>query len=152
VQRETLGFTSDDLGVALLHTWGLPSVIQQAVLGSQDPDQIAEGPSDSRDIAQILAVATHCETLFTFGSMAEPLDPDQFAGTGISKALVDLYESARSYFGLDENRIEQILSGLDHRTAEIAEVLHVNFGERLDSAAILREAQNQAATRDDHPV
>jgi diguanylate cyclase (GGDEF)-like protein len=128
-QRESLGFTTDDLGVALLHTWGLPAVIHQAVLGFQDPDQLAGSTAESRDIAQILTVATHCETLF--------------AGPQTSKVLMALYESARQYFGLDKDKVEDMLSGLDRHTAEIAELLHVNLGDRLDSNAVLREAQLQ---------
>jgi diguanylate cyclase (GGDEF)-like protein len=130
VQRATLGYTSDDLGVALLHSWGLPPLIHQAVQGARDPDQ---APRDAlpgaRDIAQILHVATYCEALF-----ANPETP---------KALVDLYESARKFFGLSKERVEELLSDLDRHTAEIAEILHVNLGERLDTATVLREAQLQ---------
>ncbi len=127
VQRETLGFTTDELGVALLENWGLPEVIRQAVLGSQNPELIPEEQSSSRDLSQILVVARHSETLF--------------AGSRTSKTLVDLYESAYRYFALDKEKVEEILSGLDVHTAEIAEILHVNLGERLDSTAVLREAQ-----------
>lgn len=129
VQRESIGFTTNDLGVALLQTWGLPEVIHRAVLGSQDPEQIPEEKSASRDLSQILIVAGHCETLF--------------AGNRSSKVLVDLYESAYRYFGLDKERVENIVSGLDEHTAEIAAILHVNLGERLDSTTVLRDAQLQ---------
>ena len=127
VQREVLGFTTDDLGVALLHTWGLPAVIHEAVLGSLDPEQATDTTPGSRDIAHILSVASHCETLF--------------AGPRTSKVLLNLYESAHKYFGLDKDKVEDMLSGLDEQTAEIAEVLHVNLGDRLDTTAILRDAQ-----------
>jgi HD-like signal output (HDOD) protein len=142
-QRGTLGFTTDELGAALLSAWGLPDVIYHAVLGAQDPRQLVPGPSDSRDVAHVLTVASHCETLFAYGLMAEEFDPDQFAGTGITRALVDLYESANEHFGLDEKKVEQVLSGLDEKTEEIAEVLHVNLGARMDSSVVLREAQQQ---------
>jgi diguanylate cyclase (GGDEF)-like protein len=72
-------------------------------------------------------VAGHCETLF--------------AGQQTSKALVDLYESAWNYFGLNKERVDQILLGLDQQTTEIADLLHVNLGDRIDSASVLREAQ-----------
>jgi diguanylate cyclase (GGDEF)-like protein len=126
-QRATIGFTTNDLGSALLAEWGLPAVIERAVRGAHDPEQISEEPDDSRDIAQVLTVASHCETLFT--------------GRQTSRALVDLYESARTYFNLDKDRVDQILKGLDQQTAEIAEMLHVNLGDRMDSATVLREAQ-----------
>jgi len=130
VQRATLGYSCDELGVALLDSWGLPPLISQAVLGAQDPGQ---SPPDTlpgaRDIAQILHVAAHCEALFT--------------GPRMPRALVDLYESARKFFGLGKERVEQLLTDLDRHTAEIAGILHVNLGERLDATTVLREAQLQ---------
>lgn len=130
VQRATLGYSSDELGVALLHSWGLPPLIYQAVLGAQDPGQRPQDAvSGARDIAQILNVAAHCEALFS--------DPET------PKALVDLYESARKFFGLGKERVEELLADLDRHTAEIAELLHVTLGERLDTTTVLREAQLQ---------
>jgi diguanylate cyclase (GGDEF)-like protein len=130
VQRATLGFTSDELGVALLHSWGLPPLIHQAVLSAQDPDATPPiSPAGAKELAQLLHVAAHCEALF-----ACPDTP---------KALVDLYESARKFFGLSKERVEQLLPDLDRHTAEIAEILHIKLGERLDTMAVLREAQLQ---------
>jgi diguanylate cyclase (GGDEF)-like protein len=128
LQRATLGYSSDELGVALLHSWGLPPLIHQAVLGARDPEQSPDAGS-ARDLARILHIASHCETLFSC-----PETP---------KALVDLYEASRKFFGLDKERVAELLSDLDRHTAEIAEILHVRLGERLDTATVLREAQLQ---------
>jgi diguanylate cyclase (GGDEF)-like protein len=129
-QRATLGYSSDELGVALLHSWGLPPLIYQAVLGAQNPGQDRpDALPVTREIAQIVHVAAHCETLFS-----RPEAP---------KALVDLYESARKFFNLDKERVEELLSDLDRHTTEIAEILQVNLGERLDTTAVLRDAQLQ---------
>ncbi len=130
LQRATLGYTTDELGVALLHSWGLPALIHEAVLGAEDPAQIApESTPGAREISQILNIAAHCEILFV--------------GPETPKALVDLYESGRRFFGLEKQRVEDLLSGLDSHTDEIAEILHVNLGERLDTATVLRDAQLQ---------
>jgi diguanylate cyclase (GGDEF)-like protein len=130
VQRETLGYSSDDFGVALLQSWGLPSLIHQAVLGAPDPTQIPpEAAPHAREISEILHVAAHCESLFV--------------GPETPKALMDLYEAARKFFGMGKERVETLIAGLDRHTADIAEILHVSLGERLDAATVLREAQLQ---------
>ena len=130
VQRATLGYSSDDLGVALLQSWGLPPLIHQAIWGAPDPAKISkDAVPGAADIARILHVAAHCESLF-----ACPETP---------QALVDLYESARRFFGLGKERVEELLSDLGRHTTEIAEILHVNLGERLDTMTVLREAQLQ---------
>jgi diguanylate cyclase (GGDEF)-like protein len=129
-QRAILGYSSDELGVALLHSWGLPPLIYQSILGAQDPDRSQpEDQPGAREIAQIVYVAAHCETLFTC-----PEAP---------KALVDLYESARKFFNLPKDRVEELLADLDRHTTEIAGILQVNLGERLDTTAVLRDAQLQ---------
>jgi diguanylate cyclase (GGDEF)-like protein len=77
-------------------------------------------------LAWIVGVACHCEALF---------------GGDNPQSLVNLYESARKYFGLDKAQVEVIVSGLDRHTAEIAEILHIRMGAQVDSAAVIREAQ-----------
>jgi diguanylate cyclase (GGDEF)-like protein len=127
VQREALGYSSDDLTLALLQSWGLPDLIHQAVLGAHSPDQRGKDlPPESRELAWILTVAGHSEALF---------------GGDHPQSLVNLYESARKYFGLGKDEVEKILSGLDRHTAEIGEVLHIRIGEQLDTGTVIREAQ-----------
>jgi diguanylate cyclase (GGDEF)-like protein len=127
IERNVLGYTTDELSVAFLRFWGLPALIYQAVHGAQQSEQIREDlPAATRKLARSLAVALRCEALVSRANKAE--------------ALAELQQSAKGFFGLEPAAIEQLLAQADQHTNEITQVLPAG-STRSDTAVVVRGAQ-----------
>jgi diguanylate cyclase (GGDEF)-like protein len=128
LQKKTLGYSSDELGAALLYTWKLPPMIYEAVRCAEDVPNASDNlPAATKKLAQIVTLAASCEELV--------------CGTGKCRALMALQNGAKTYFGFEAEQVETLLTQVDQRVAEIADILRIKIKDGLDMAAVLRTAQ-----------
>jgi diguanylate cyclase (GGDEF)-like protein len=129
IETQQLGFSSVELGAALLHSWNLPPLIYRAMLHKVDPLEESGSGNSAHKLGCILSLAALCEELVS--------------GPGKSNLLTELHQRARKLFGLDATRVNDLLAQLESRTAEMAEILNVKIDGRLQISEILREAQEE---------
>jgi diguanylate cyclase (GGDEF)-like protein len=95
------------------------------------PESLEKGnPADAAHrLGCILSLAALCEDLVT--------------SPGKANVLAELHQRAKKLLGLDVTRVNDLLAQLESRTAEMAEILNVKIGDRLQVSEILREAQEE---------
>ncbi len=125
-QQKTLGFSSDELGAALLYTWKLPPLIYESVRWAEDAPS-RDLPPKTKELAQMVSMAASCEELV--------------CGLGKCRALMALHDAAKRDFAFTTEQVETLLTQVDERVAEIADILRIKIKDGLDMAAVLRTAQ-----------
>jgi diguanylate cyclase (GGDEF)-like protein len=128
-EKRQLGFGSVEVGAALLHSWSIPPLIYRSMLHTQETTEEGASGDPAQKLGRILSLATLCEEL-----VCEP---------GNSKHLAEIHERMGDHFGMDAARINDLLSQVESRTAEMAEILNVKIEGQLQIAEILREAQEE---------
>ncbi len=128
-ERPVLGFTSPEVGAALLESWSIPEAIWAPVLGHQDPAATA---SDTED-AELLAQIVHCAWLCA----------DLFVSKDKGTALDRLVNTAERFFEWTPEDCTEAVSGLEEQVRETAMVLECQAFDRESPVEILRKAQEQ---------
>jgi HD-like signal output (HDOD) protein len=127
VEHEILAYSSEDLSLALLHSWGLPPIIYESLFAARHPEVIPEvSAKDTRQLAGILALSWRCDGLMQ--------------GANKGQALAGLVEAANTSFGMNSASILQILSKIDRHMLEMAEILLIRLSGP-DMATVVSEAQ-----------
>jgi HD-like signal output (HDOD) protein len=126
-EREILAYSSEDLSLALLHSWGLPSVIYEALFAAQHPETISEVSSQpTQQLALVLALAWRCDGLIE--------------GSNKAQALADLLEAANDSFHMRSASVLHVLSKIDRHMLEMADILQIRLSGP-DMATVVSEAQ-----------
>ena len=126
LERRILGCDGDEVGLALLESWGMPALTRSIIAS-------VRGEADASDenvqrLAPIMRFAAACEELV--------------CGQDKSAALGALQVKARAV-ELKGAALEQFLRQVESEVLETAELLEVKLGESLDVAAILQQAHVQ---------
>ncbi|MSR61450.1 MAG: HDOD domain-containing protein [Planctomycetes bacterium] len=139
LEREQLGFDNREVGSALLASWGLPRMLEQAVRHGADAAGLA--PDASRELTQlarVLELAASVTDLFTLRDHAA--------------ALRAASERAARWFEIEEDELAALLEELEDPLRETSELLELTapsgptLAEILDSARaeLLRSGLDQA--------
>lgn len=128
-ERALLGFDGAAVGGALLDSWGLPAAIHRAV--AHHP-RLAELPRDTpagvRELTGVVALAV---------SMAHAL-----FGRERGAALAEVHDLARRR-GLTLQQAETVILALEHRVAEMAELLDLDLAPSRPHHELLDEARSR---------
>ncbi len=126
-QRAVLGFTLDELAIALFDGWRLPGFLADVVRARNDgPDR----SSDHDPVIETLVLALELATL------AERVLCDVPDG----RALLELSELAAQTLELGADRVEAILIGMGPQIRETAELLSLPLPAGLDHEHMVRSA------------
>jgi diguanylate cyclase (GGDEF)-like protein len=126
VERDLLGATSAEVAGELLRSWGLPTVVCDAISAQHDPTVIPEGEKRSRVLAQLLHFAA---------ALAELL-----SGEEVQAAVERAERIGADHFDLSREGCAEVLSELAEQLPDAARALEL---ETEDSAA-LTALQGQA--------
>ncbi len=134
LERERLGFDHQDVGGALLHSWGLPALLELCVRHGQDPDGLPPGvPGEIVPLVRVHALAARITDLFTL------------AGGG--PALERVCALGQRWFGRDETEMEAFLMTLEEPVREAAGLLELSAPPEGGHARVLEEARTELVRR-----
>lgn len=124
LERSILGCDGDEVGLALLESWGLPALTRAIIASVRgDPD---ESDDSVKRLAPIMRFAAACEELV--------------CGRGKTAALDTLHQQARAV-ELEGEALEEFLRQVENEVLETAQVFDVTLDESLDITSILQQAQ-----------
>lgn len=127
-ERRTLGFDHATLTSRLLDEWGLPEAFVAAVAAPFDTTTLLALSETDQDLPQIL----HLADLF-----AEFLIQER------PRLLNDLLDTAEAYGGLSIDEIEAIMSQLETKVPQLADILSLQLPNDTAYSAILLQAYSQ---------
>ena len=134
-ELETLGFDHAVLSARLLGRWGLPPALCSAIAVPHDERRISQLDPHERQLPQILHLADLLARLIEqpFGS-----------------SLHDLLRDGRKYCGLTFEKLRPIVSALQNKVADLAEVLSLELpaGERYTDLLVASQARLAEITAD----
>lgn len=130
LELETLGFDHAVLSARLLHSWGFPESIVQAIGTPHRSQHILALPQNEQTLPQLLHLADLLARLLT-SERPPPID--------------ELLDACRDYRKLTIEDLPQLLDDLDATVQQLAEVLNLQLGEGTDYRSILAEAHSQLA-------
>lgn len=126
LERSVLGCGSDEVGLALLESWGMPDLTRSIVESiRRDPDG---GDEDVLRLIPIMRFAVACEELVCGHDKPNALDAVRLKGRAI---------------GLEGEALDDFLLEIETQVIETAESFDVKLGDSLDMASILQQAQAQ---------
>ncbi len=128
MELETLGFDHAVLSARLLDHWGLPDSIVHAVGMPHSCPLILALPSQAQTLPQILHVAD---------LIARLLDQDG------NQLLPELLETGRQYRRLTIEDLPLLLTDLEEKVQQLADVLQLRLPEQEDYRDVLCDAQAQ---------
>ncbi len=111
LERSVLGYDSFELGAALLRSWELPPLITGCVTSLAQPDSDDAGPH--AELVPILRLALDFERLL--------------CGADRRGAMEQLLARASESFGLEDEQVNEILTGLESSIAETAATLEIDM-------------------------
>ncbi len=127
LERDTLGCDGDQVGLALLESWGMPA-LTCALIASIRLQSAGEDENVLR-LAPVMRFAAGCEELV--------------CGQDKTAALDALRERA-SEVELDGAALDEFLLEVEKEVLETAEIFDVKFGDSLNMGSILQQAQRCA--------
>jgi GGDEF domain-containing protein len=127
-ELESLGFDHVVLSSRLLAHWGLPPALCSAIAVPPEEARIAELPAGERMLPQILHLAELLARL-----IEQPYGP----------ALRDLLSAGARYCGLTYDALQPLVQGVQHKVAELADVLSLALPADSDFVDLLIEAQQR---------
>jgi diguanylate cyclase (GGDEF)-like protein len=125
-----LGVTSDDVAAQVLEGWGLPELLADAIRHTDDPHAL-EGPAGA--IARILQVA---DAAARFLTASEAEGPDALAAVKLS---------ARTQLQLEEDDVDDFLTGAADAVDEIATMFKTDALTHMPVSELLTRAKGELA-------
>lgn len=127
VEREAFGFDHMDIGVALAKKWKLPEAIGFGIQGHHNPDKV---PAERREIAQIVAIASH---------IAEALGDPR-----VPQAAKEAKRLCNKWFNKRAPDMELLLGEVAEAAKTLAKMFDQDIGGLEDPARLLAEAQEKS--------
>jgi signal transduction histidine kinase len=131
LEEEFLGVNHAEVGAHLLHQWGLPDEISQAVRHHHRPTELQGQP------AAVVERAFHLHFASLLGHLQ--LAPNEPA------LLTQVLKFASERLAMDRGQLERFLQPLNQRIDEFAGLLNVPIGSTLNYTALLANATEQLA-------
>jgi HD-like signal output (HDOD) protein/GGDEF domain-containing protein len=131
LERDSLGFTHVELSARLLDCWHLPDSIVHAVGESQNSEPNPKLSEREQRLASVVRLAD----LLT----AVVVDRRR-------EALTQLMQFVQKQFGWSNNQVAALVSGLDAKVAQLADVLSLSLPGDASYAEVLNAAQRQLAS------
>ena len=132
LERERLQIDHAQVGAWLLHRWGLPDYLCQAVRGSLDPSD--PGISDQhRTLVECVALSIHLA--------------DIWVRPGYWQRSSQVAELAREWLGLGEEDYVDVLEAISAKFPEIAELFQIKALDAAEAAGILDQAREVLTIR-----
>ena len=124
LERSILGCDSDEVGLVLLESWGMP-ILTRAIIASirRDPDESDESVAR---LAPIMRFAAACEELVC--------GDDRIAA-------LDALRVKAGPAGLEGEALDEFLLEVEKEVLHTAEIFDVKLGDSLDMTSILQQAQ-----------
>lgn len=126
VELEQLGLQHPDLGAMLAQRWKLPDELVMPIKYHERP---TAAPSSHSGIVRAVGLGNVAADLLTSDEPA-PL-------------LRKFYERAEQWFGLTPMQADEVLEAITTQAREMARLLSVPGGEKIDAASVLATAKAQ---------
>ena len=129
-EKRVLGFSSVDVGRALLESWSLPRLICYGVGYLRTPSDLPnDAPPQAGELVGIMHLAAACEELV--------VGEDKTASMEVVKSL------AAERYQFSSDQVDTWLLGLERSVVDAAAVLNIGIKDGIDMQATLRQAQEQ---------
>jgi len=132
LERDRLEVDHAEVGAWLLHRWGLPDYLCQAVSGSLDPDNSAVA-EPYRKLVECVALSIHLA--------------DIWVRPGYWQKSSQVAELARQWLGLGEEDYVEALEAISAKFPEIAELFQIKALDAVEVAGILDQAREVLTIR-----
>jgi len=126
VERESVGADHAMVGAWLLNSWNLPSVFQDAVAGSHDPDVVEVADEDREFI----------RCVFVSGALA-----DIWFREDREQAAQDAADHATEQLGIEREALVSLLDSTAAELRETARIFDVDRGDPTLTESILEQAK-----------
>ena len=123
-ERQQLDLDHCQVGRAMADKWSLPPLLAVPVTCHHEPEQ---APPELARVAKVVHVAWRFSEVFIRPEPAE--------------AVLQAKSAAQSLLGVEGAEVERLLKKINTSTHEIADVLEVQIGERVNCQRILAEAR-----------
>ncbi|QEG37777.1 HDOD domain-containing protein [Bythopirellula goksoeyrii] len=128
LETESLGFDHLELSAALLEQWNMPAPLGRAIANVRTREFHAGGETSSDHLTRVLQLATLLGEL---------------VGRHRLSSLPDLLTLGAKYCGLDKSRLCELVSDLQPRVEQLAEVLALRLPDGREYSEILIAAHGQ---------
>jgi diguanylate cyclase (GGDEF)-like protein len=130
IERERLGFTSSQVGEALLAAWGVPELIRVAASFAERLEALpATAPEETRRLAGLTELAVLAASVFFDEDKTEP--------------LTRFSDAAERRHALGPADVDALVRTLERGVTETAEMFSLDIPSGLSYQAILDEARMQ---------
>ena len=126
----TMGFSHIELSARLLAQWGLPETLVEAVGWDPESRDPASMSNAGRTLAQVVHLAELVARLMLDGR------------PGVLGELMDV---GNRYHGLTESHLEEVVSQLEKKVRQLADVLSLQLPDGMDYRDVLMRSQMQMA-------
>jgi HD-like signal output (HDOD) protein len=127
IETSHLNTTNIQIASDLLYEWGLPAVLCDAIGAQHDPSIIEPDKQSARRLAEILQIATICADFYTGG------DAELF--------VREVGRLGERYFDLDSEGLNTLLSEIERRAPEAAELYELELEDPQKLAALRAQAE-----------
>lgn len=126
LERDRLEVDHAEVGAWLLHRWGLPDYLCQAVSGSLDPDNSAVA-EPYRKLVECVALSIHLA--------------DIWVRPGYWQHSPQIGELAQHWFNLTADDYVEIMKAVGEKFPEIADLFHIKMLDPAEVTGILDQAR-----------
>ena len=130
VEVQSMGFDHTTLSAALLRDWKLPEQMVAAVSAERSIEELSRKETNSAELGKQLHLANLLAEL---------------VGQNRLQVLPELLAAGEAYCGLDKSRLNEILPDLQHKVAELADVLSIDLGIETSYSQIVAQAHQEMA-------
>lgn len=127
-ERHALGFDHTQLTARLLSSWGLPSLLVEAVAAPADHASLERLSPEARPLGQILHLAEMLSQLLV---EARP------------NVLCELLDAGQRYHNLSAPQIAELVDALEDKVQQLAGVLSLELPEPLSYRDVMAEAHRR---------
>jgi HD-like signal output (HDOD) protein len=131
LEREHLEADHSEVGAWLAETWALPEVMQAAVRGSHDPDQV-QGADDSRSTIQCVALS---------GLMA-----DIWHAPHSENAIQEAFRMAQQFFGMEPQDLVMIVTEIVAGIPDIETFFQIKLGSPEEHQQVVATVEQTLLT------
>lgn len=128
LETAALGFDHAVLSARLLDHWKLPESLVQVVGMPQDVERLLALPEDQQMLPQVLHLAELLSTLLTQQR---------------EETLPELLELGRRYRQISLEQLQALVSNLQEKVSQLAEVLSLQLADEVDYCDVLLQAHAQ---------
>jgi len=127
-EQEAIGFDHTNLSSALLESWNMPLVLSRAIAAQQNVQELAIDDNSNSQLGRVLHLASLLAEL---------------VGQNRLNALPELMEAGELYCGLDKPRLRELVTQLQPKVDQLAQVLSLEGIDQADYLAIVSAAHEQ---------